>query len=43
MNSEAVILTLLSILLFGSHFGLRELLGIILVILGTSILVWNEK
>jgi uncharacterized membrane protein len=42
MNSEALLLAVLSVYFFKSHFGLYEVLGAILIILGTALLSWKE-
>jgi drug/metabolite transporter (DMT)-like permease len=42
MNSEALLLIGLSVYFFKSSFGLYEVLGAILIILGTALLSWKE-
>ena len=42
MNSESVLLAILSVYFFKSHFGLQEFFGVILVLLGVVIISWRE-
>jgi drug/metabolite transporter (DMT)-like permease len=42
INSESVLLAVLSVYLFNSHFGLREIFGAILVLIGVVIISWRE-
>jgi drug/metabolite transporter (DMT)-like permease len=43
INSEALVVLVLSIFLFNSHFGLQELFGALLIISGTIILAYKES
>lgn len=42
INSESVLLAILSVYFFKSHFGLQEFFGAILVLLGVVIISWRE-
>jgi uncharacterized membrane protein len=43
INSEALVVLVLSIFLFNSHFGIYETIGSVLIILGTIILAYKES
>ena len=43
INAEALVVLLVSIFLFNSHFGIQEILGAVLIILGTIILAYKES
>lgn len=43
INSEALVVLVLSVFLFNSHFGLQEFLGAILIIVGTIVLAYKES
>jgi drug/metabolite transporter (DMT)-like permease len=43
INAEALVVLVLSIFLFNSHFGLQELFGALLIISGTIILAYKES
>ncbi len=43
INAEALVVLLVSIFLFNSHFGIQEALGAVLIILGTIILAYKES
>jgi drug/metabolite transporter (DMT)-like permease len=43
INTEALVVTILSIYLFNSHFGIQEFIGSILIIFGTIILAYKES
>ncbi len=43
INAEALVVLILSIFLFNSHFGLQELFGSVLIITGTIVLAYKES
>ncbi len=43
INAEALVVVILSVFLFNSHFGIQELIGSILIIVGTVLLAYNES
>jgi len=43
INAEALVVLLVSIFLFNSHFGIQEAFGAVLIILGTIILAYKES
>lgn len=42
INTEALVVAILSIFLFNSHFGIQEFIGSILIIMGGIILAYKE-
>lgn len=42
INSESVLLAILSVYFFNSHLGLQEIFGALLVLLGVVIISWRE-
>jgi drug/metabolite transporter (DMT)-like permease len=43
INAEALVVVVLSVFLFNSHFGIQEFIGAILIFLGTILLAYNES
>ena len=43
INAEALVVLVVSVFLFNSHFGIQEAIGAILIILGTILLAYNES
>jgi uncharacterized membrane protein len=43
INAEALVVLILSVFLFKSHFGLVEMMGSLLIIIGTIILAYRES
>jgi uncharacterized membrane protein len=43
INTEALVVVIMSIFLFNSHFGLQEFIGAVLIIIGGVILAYKES